>query len=310
MIDWLPGVERIQIEGCTGPGSYIGAPWRLVLHTIEGGSIDNAIGGVFKPNPCYCPHFSVSLAKRRIVQHVRLTWASAALANDQGGVETNRENAIQVELEGYAKDAATRTPAELEFLGEFIAMLVRAGVPLNLDHVAQFVGAEAGTIAVKNSRYRMTSAQWQAFDGICGHQHVPENEHWDPGHLDVQTAVDHAKSVLGSLTTSTPTPAPEEDIMATKAELEQVVAAQADRIIAAIPKPAPVDDGLWMGTFQAEGKVYIVVNGVRYHVPGGATEGETNQRLELLQRQGFDNRGVQDAALSALPEAPFALTAA
>lgn len=104
-------------------------------------------------------------------------------------------------------------------------------------------------------------------------------------------------------------PAPEEDIMATKAELEQVVAAQADRIIAAIPKPQPVDDGRWMATFAAEGKIYAVINGVRYHVPGGATEEATNNRLSLLELQGFDNRGVQDAALSVLPEAPFSIVA-
>ena len=98
--------------------------------------------------------------------------------------------------------------------------------------------------------------------------------------------------------------------MATRAELQQDLKAEADRIIAAIPKPQPVDDGRWMATFQAEGKIYIVIGGVRYHVPGGATEEETNHRLHLLELQGFDNRGVQDAALSVLPEAPFSIVAA
>jgi len=134
------------------------------------------------------------------------------------------------------------------------------------------------------------------------------------GNVDMNQGKDDwlAAALGGSASTSSIPQPPEEDIMATRAELQQDLQAQADRIIAAVnaAKAPPTDDGLWMGTFQAEGKVYIVVNGVRYHVPGGATEGETNQRLELLQRQGFDNRGVQDAALSALPEAPFALTAA
>jgi hypothetical protein len=31
---------------------------------------------------------------------------------------------------------------------------------------------------------RMTFAQWRAFYGWCGHQHVPENDHGDPGSLD------------------------------------------------------------------------------------------------------------------------------
>jgi hypothetical protein len=31
----------------------------------------------------------------------------------------------------------------------------------------------------------MTEDEWNNFDGWCGHQHVPENEHWDPGKLDI-----------------------------------------------------------------------------------------------------------------------------
>ena len=31
----------------------------------------------------------------------------------------------------------------------------------------------------------MTNDEWNDFDGWCGHQHVPENEHWDPGKLDI-----------------------------------------------------------------------------------------------------------------------------
>jgi len=124
-----------------------------------------------------------------------------------------------------------------------------------------------------------------------------------------QMLLDAISAAAGG-TTPTTTPVPEEDIMATRAELQQDLKAEADRIIAAIPKPQPVDDGRWMATYQAEGKIYVVIDGVRYHVPGGATEEETNHRLELLRLQGFDNRGVQDAALSVLPEAPFSIVAA
>ena len=34
---------------------------------------------------------------------------------------------------------------------------------------------------------RMTDDEWNAFDGWCGHQHVPENTHWDPGKLDIDS---------------------------------------------------------------------------------------------------------------------------
>ena len=33
----------------------------------------------------------------------------------------------------------------------------------------------------------MTDQEWDQFGGVCGHQHVPENTHWDPGAIDWDT---------------------------------------------------------------------------------------------------------------------------
>jgi hypothetical protein len=43
-----------------------------------------------------------------------------------------------------------------------------------------------------NSRgFRMRPTVWDAFGGVCGHQHVPEgNRHWDPGALDWNALMD------------------------------------------------------------------------------------------------------------------------
>jgi hypothetical protein len=46
----------------------------------------------------------------------------------------------------------------------------------------KFQGPEASGVS---SPARMSDAEWDAFDGWCGHQHVPGNSHWDPGKLDV-----------------------------------------------------------------------------------------------------------------------------
>lgn len=62
----------------------------------------------------------------------------------------------------------------------------------------------------------------------------------------------------------------------------------------------PTADEQWMGTFLAEDRIYIVNHGVKYHVPG-----ELQPSLPLLEAAGFDNRGVQDALLAALPTAPW-----
>jgi hypothetical protein len=40
---------------------------------------------------------------------------------------------------------------------------------------------------------RMSFAQWQNFTGWCGHQHVPENDHGDPGSMDFARVIALAK---------------------------------------------------------------------------------------------------------------------
>src|SRR5690606_3658218 len=35
------------------------------------------------------------------------------------------------------------------------------------------------------ARQRMSGDQWETYRGWCGHQHVPENDHGDPGAVDI-----------------------------------------------------------------------------------------------------------------------------
>lgn len=193
--DWIPTAERLQITGCTGPGITQFGEWSVTLHTLEG-SIATALR-LFQERPCYCPHLTIAPKSRRVVQHIPLSWPAAALNNDTGGVETNRAREIQIEIEGFAAEAHLWPDDELAFIGGVLADVVACGVPINLDHHPRFVGTEAGFIARKDAPQRMSPAAWYAFDGVCGHQHVPENDHWDPGRLDIDTVIRHAKARLG-----------------------------------------------------------------------------------------------------------------
>ena len=40
------------------------------------------------------------------------------------------------------------------------------------------------------------SREWKAFKGVCGHMHVPENDHGDPGAIDFSAIVKYAKAEL------------------------------------------------------------------------------------------------------------------
>lgn len=110
------------------------------------------------------------------------------------------------------------------------------------------------------------------------------------------------------------TPIPEEDIMASIQDLQNVVNAAADKVIAAVNANKP-EDNFWMGTDDGEGKIYIVNNGVKFHVPGSTNpdpaqaQAENDLRIDTLVKLGYDNRGIQTLALRNLPEAPFTLVA-
>lgn len=210
MDDWVPGYEKRPITGCTGPGTFVAnTPWRWVGHTTESnpGTIDGVIS-FFQGRPCSTPHFCIDPANRRKAQFIPIPWASAALKNASGGVETNRAHAVQTEICGRAAETPNWPDEWLQFIGEHLADLVRAGVPLDLDNAPATKGPQDGTIATPNAPQRLSFSAWIGFDGTCWHQHVPENDHWDGGKINMGRIIEHAKASLGGAVTPPPPPPP------------------------------------------------------------------------------------------------------
>jgi hypothetical protein len=187
----------------TPAGVFVPAPPRLVLHTTEspGGSLAGAIQTLRAKNAW--PNGTVDPTTRERVEHMAWDAPARALRNEYGGVETNRENVSQIEIVGYAHETPHWSQDMLRWLGEqVVGPICRArGIPMNAP---TFYSDTAGfTLATVNAKQRMSYATWQKFSGICGHQHVPENEHWDPGGLDVASIIRYA---LGASTDVSPTP--------------------------------------------------------------------------------------------------------
>ena len=42
------------------------------------------------------------------------------------------------------------------------------------------------TVQFENRHHSMTNAAWLSYAGWLGHQHVPENIHWDPNGLKIE----------------------------------------------------------------------------------------------------------------------------
>lgn len=239
---YLPGYEQIPILGCTGPGSYVsGYPWRIVLHTTESrfGSGPGIIN-FFKGQPCSTPHFMLDPGTGQKAQFIPIEYSAAALRGGQGGYETNRARAIQVEICGRADEASGWPDSVLKFIGEWIADVVAAGYPVNLDNITN--NDYRGTVATANSPYRMSWSQWKSFDGVCGHIDVPGNDHYDPYRLDKRRCIVHAKTKLGKVTTG------DWFDMATQADLKAVI--MDDEVLSAIGKKA----AYWMLLAKAEGQ--------------------------------------------------------
>jgi len=210
MDSWLSDYEKHQITGCTGPGTYRdGHPWRWVGHTTESnpGTID-AVISFFSGRPCSTPHFCIDPANGRKAQFIPIEWSSAALKNLSGGVETNRAFAVQTEICGRAAETPNWPDEWLRFVGEHLADLVRAGVPLDLDNHPDTKGPQDGTIATSSAPQRLSYPVWIAFDGACWHQHVPENDHWDGGKINMERIVEHAKASLAGTPAAPATPPP------------------------------------------------------------------------------------------------------
>lgn len=158
-------------------GSFVaGYAFKGVLHTTEGGSASGAIAAYKKANSW--PHFTVD-QNGKVYQHIPINKAARALENISGGVETNRGGAIQIEVVGFA--AKTIWPAaQIDAMKSLMRWIeAQTGIkqiPLAFGNSSQY--------GLKNP-LEFSPAYWKTFNGWCGHQHVPENRHWDPGAINL-----------------------------------------------------------------------------------------------------------------------------
>lgn len=197
----------------------------LVLHTTEGPSWPGYNGGATAPNYTGMPPLEKKSGYWRA--HFPDEKSSRALENRSGGVQTNTQNSVQVELIGTCDPQHRRswagrgaliagedyvywpeaTDLQLKWLAKFVAdMHERHGLKL----VAPKFNAYPSSYG-SNQGDRFTFAEWNKFAGICGHQHVPENSHGDPGNLNIEKLIKFTKEIVVPTTPTRPptTPVPD-----------------------------------------------------------------------------------------------------
>lgn len=219
-------------EGC---GRYNGGPAKIVHHTTEGPTAQGAFATFAARGDD--PHFTVDATT--IYQHVDTGFAAMALRNDPGGVETNKDSAIQIELVGFAgqpKDAQTLSR---------VARLCRW---IEAAHGVPRVWPAGFPKPPRNGKdpggHVRDASLWGTTGGHYGHSQVPENTHWDPAYTAEEASYVLAADFddLGAQTT------------ANLAAIGSTDAAPAGRLIATIG-----GDGFVSAILEdADGRVHFV----------------------------------------------------
>ncbi|WP_139246032.1 hypothetical protein [Geodermatophilus amargosae] len=172
-----------------------------MLHTTEGPSITSAVGEFTAHNSW--PHLTIDPIAKQAVQHVPLDVAARSLAHPLGTPETNRANCVQIEIVGIATESPTWSSDSLEFIAGWMRMVEeKVPIPRQSGMVFKSYPASAGLA----NGVRMNAADWAVFSGWCGHQHVPHQDHGDPGDIDIDHLCSPRILGLGSAP-STPGPA-------------------------------------------------------------------------------------------------------
>jgi hypothetical protein len=179
---WLPGYEHQPVHGAglsVGPGKP-----KVGSHTTETGpgSLQTLINHWHNHWGSGLPHFAHE--GRRIVQLLPLNVGAYTAQNRPGGADINRSGPM-IQIETVARAADGWDEDTYETFGRWLADLKTAGHDFDIGQHPRFYGANEGIVlARESSPIRFTAQQFDAFNGWLGHQHFPENDHWDPGGID------------------------------------------------------------------------------------------------------------------------------
>jgi peptidoglycan hydrolase-like protein with peptidoglycan-binding domain len=180
--------------------------WKLLLHTTE---TPPGTALTLARNHQYSPHFWVDPVTGERYQTIDTGRAAYALRNLRGGVETNADRVIQIEIVGYTAETPHWDEARCRWLGEHvIAPILREHPEIKRQWLGFFPPTQGGNWARTNAPMRLQGAQWDNYSGILGHSHAPENTHVDPGGILIDKIMHYALRAINEPGSPAPTPNP------------------------------------------------------------------------------------------------------
>lgn len=202
--DWLDGSVRLPSNN--NGGSMLGGPPRFVHHTYEAPySLDAAAGAKALIRAGNEVHFVFHPLTGHIIQLLPASVAGRGLENRPGGVQTNRMGSVCLQVEVIARAARPwtldLTPEGMAGLAHLIAFARAHGIP------DTWPAGPPPAYPPGNGVRSVTT--WTTRAGHYGHSQVPENDHGDPGALDI-------RALFATAPPQPPPPAPttlEDDVM-------------------------------------------------------------------------------------------------
>lgn len=172
---WYPNAIRNQVGT---PGSYAGGPSKCVLHTTENDpNFTTAMDvvkwmEVNKPGSVY--HLIYHPITGECVQMLPVNGSAKSLSNPSGGVETNRGGSVVIQISVVAKAADPFTRYDLPYWSSLLNWISSWGVP----------AVWAGPPPIGKVDH-VSNSYWNQNSGWYGHCCVPENNHHDPGKVNL-----------------------------------------------------------------------------------------------------------------------------
>jgi hypothetical protein len=154
----------------------------VVLHTTESNPGTCEAVAAYLVRMGYESHEVFDPSNGDLIQLLPPSEPGKSLVNLPGGVETNRRGGVyQIEIVGRAVDVPNYDDAWYERLRvRLVEVCGFTGTPYVFPLPFQPYPQSYGKNLV-----RLNYDDWLTVEGLVGHQHVPENDHGDPGALDI-----------------------------------------------------------------------------------------------------------------------------
>lgn len=182
-----------------GPIRYtVATAWKIGLHTTETTGLPSYEGGAV------APQLTVDVKARATYRHYDYTrYAGKAFKHPPGTPPTNTVRVVQLEVIGFCDDhhkdssfhVSNWTDGDYAYLASVLAQVsadTGAVLRSTVTWKAYGLGVVPNTSAGTHNGVRLSRAAFAAYSGVLGHEHVPDNDHGDPGNPDMSRLLPQA----------------------------------------------------------------------------------------------------------------------